>query len=329
VNLDKNKSTYFAVQVQYPQEYGDLINDMGAMAMEEFGCGGIEEFSLDEPRVDEILGERSYSGGDLPLSVIEEVEEVSLNSENQQFNYFFYGAEAQNQAHDFFEFLQLNFPQASSQLNELEEQDWNAEWKKHYAPIFINSKLEIVPSFFENYVSKSETQLIIEPGMGFGTGSHETTYLCLKLFTDYVYTINQNVLDFGSGSGILGLAACKLGQAKAVDLYDIDPEAMKNALVNQKLNELNHLDIRFLLPENKNQFKSNYNIVFANILLPVLKQERDSLIQLTSSQGYLILSGILNEQNQELIDYYIQSNQVNLIHQVSLNDWSAQIYQKK
>lgn len=329
MNLDKNKSTYFAVQVQYPNEYENLINDMGAMAMEEFGCGGIEEFSIDEPRVDEILGDRSYSGADLPLSVIEEVEKVSLDSENQHFKYFFYGAEARNQAHDFFEFLKLTFPQASSKLNELEEQDWNAEWKKHYAPIFIDSKLEIVPSFFENYISKSETQLIIEPGMGFGTGSHETTYLCLKLFTDYVHSKNLNVLDFGSGSGILGLAAAKLGQANFIDLYDIDPEAMKNALVNQQLNKLEQFEIRFLLPENKAQFQKNYNIVFANILLPVLKQERDSLIQLTSSQGYLILSGILNEQNQELIECYTQSNQVRLIHQASLNDWSAQIYQKK
>ncbi len=329
MNTEKIKTSYFEVQVQYPLQYEELINDMGLMAMEEFGCGGIEEFSLDEPQVDEILGERSYSGGDLPLSVLEEVEAVTLNSESQMYNYFFYGEEALRQAKSFLEFLELNFPQASMALNEKEEQDWNAEWKKHYSPIFINSNLEIVPSFYENYTSKSKNQLIIEPGMGFGTGSHETTFLCLKLFCDNVSKTNLKVLDFGSGSGILGLAAAKLNQSTSVDLFDIDPEAMKNAQVNLSINHLNNLDIRFLLPENRNQFLENYELVFANILLPVLKEERESLIKLTQDQGYLILSGILNEQAQELKDYFLATGQLILIEQASLNDWSAQIYQKR
>ena len=329
MNLEKNKASYFEVQVHYPTQYGELINDMGLMAMEEFGCGGIEEFSLDEPRVDEILGERSYSGGDLPISVLEEVEEVTLSSVAQKYNYFFYGEEASGQAKTFFEFLELNFPEASIALNEKEEQDWNAEWKKHYAPIFINSTLEIIPSFYENYSSKSENQLVIEPGMGFGTGSHETTFLCLKLFCDHVKTSNLNVLDFGSGSGILGLAAAKLNLSQSVDLFDIDPEAMNNALVNQTINKLQVKNIRFLLPENRSTFLENYNLVFANILLPVLKEERDALIKLTKTQGYLILSGILNEQAQELKDYFLQTNQLTLLEQASLNDWSTQIYLKK
>ncbi|MFZ4712987.1 MAG: 50S ribosomal protein L11 methyltransferase [Bacteriovoracaceae bacterium] len=328
MNKDKTETYYFEVQVNYPLQYGDLIDDMGHMAMSEFGCGGIEEFSLDEPKVDQILGERSYSGGDLPLEVLEEVEALTLKEKDQQYNYFFYGNGAEEESKEFFQFINLNFPLAQSARYQKAEQDWNMEWKKHYEPILINQKLEIVPAFFQDYKSQANCALYIEPGQGFGTGGHETTYLCLKLFCSLSEKESLATLDFGSGSGILGLAVLKMNLCQSLDLYDIDLEAMKNARVNLEINHLPEQKTRFLLPPEREKLQANYQLVFANILLPVLLLERDQLINYTEKDGHLILSGILNEQGKELQESYLSTGKVRLLEVVSKNDWSAQLYQR-
>lgn len=322
-----SQSYYFQLQAIYPPTYIEQIEDIGFMALQEFGCQGVEEFSLDEPRVDEILGERSYSGGDLPLEVLNEVEEVTLHSSSNQLSYYFYGDEAEELAKQFQEFLQLNFPETELNLLKKEQEDWNQEWKKHYKPIWVDQKLEIVPSFFQDYQSQADNKILIEPGMGFGTGSHETTYLCLKLFCSLKKNF-QDVLDFGCGSGILGLAVGLLEELKTLDLYDIDPEALNNARVNLKLNGVKENYTRFMLPEGRSSFLPEYDLVFANILLPVLKEERDNLIQLTKLQGQLILSGILNEQKEELKSYYLATGKVKLLNEFSQNDWAAVMFER-
>lgn len=294
-----------------------------AKAIHDYGALGIEEFSLSEAEVDEILGERSYSGGDLPQDVLDEVEDRVLKGPN---NYrFFFSEEAAAT-----EFLAVVKTEClcESQLESHETEDWNAEWKKHYAPIKVNNYLEIVPSWRQDYQSESREKIFIYPGMGFGTGSHETTFLCLKLFTENL--LNQKVetvLDFGSGSGILGLATFKFFPEAKVDFYDIDQEANKNCYQNAQTNDLQDHAFRLLLPEVREKLLPEYDVVFANILESILIQEKDALIAHTKPGGSLILSGLLKHQAANILQAYSASG-MKLISHLEKGDWAAILFQK-
>lgn len=302
-----------------PDQWSILQN----RAVVDFDCIGIEEFSLNEPEVDEILGDRSYSGGDLPFEVIEEVENKVLKGPN---NYRFFFSESKN-ADEFIRYAKKEFL-CESQIEEKKSEDWNAEWKKHYSPIRVNEILEIVPSWHKDYTSISQEKIYIYPGMGFGTGSHETTFLCLKLFTENVLNKNINtVLDFGSGSGILGLSALKLCPEVIVDFYDIDPEANKNCYQNAEINDLKNRSFRLLLPEYKNRLNLKYDVVFANILEVVLLSEKDSLISYTKENGFIILSGILRHQANAILEAYKNAG-LTLVKHIEKGDWSAILFQK-
>lgn len=289
-----------------------------AAALNDFGVLGIEEFSLSEAEVDEILGERSYSGGDLPETVIDEVEDTVLGRPN---NYRFFFDTNEN-ADAFLNFVRTNFL-CEAQLEKKATEDWNAEWKKHYSPIRVSDSLEIIPSWSKDYSSTTKEKIYIYPGMGFGTGSHETTFLCLKLFTEKLLEKEiKNVLDFGSGSGILGLSVFKFFSDARVDFYDIDPEANKNCFQNAETNSLENHAFRLLLPEVRDYLQSEYDVVFANILESILLFEKDALIGHTKISGYLILSGLLKHQAKGIIETY-SSQGMKLIEHSEKGDWAA------
>lgn len=292
-------------------------------AITNFNSLGIEEFSLSEEEVDNILGERSYSGGDLPINVLDEVEDRVLAG---PVNYRFFFSNEED-ATNFKLKVSTSFL-CESQLEEKESQDWNAEWKKHYSPIKVNDLLEIVPSWETTYSTTSREKILIYPGMGFGTGSHETTFLCLKLFTENLLTKNvQTCLDFGSGSGILGLSVFKFIPEAKVDFYDIDLEANKNCYQNAEINNLADKSFRLLLPEVRNKLQKEYDLVFANILENILIQEVDSLISHTKYGGHLILSGLLKHQGQGIIKLYTERG-LKLISHLEKGDWTAILLRK-
>jgi ribosomal protein L11 methyltransferase len=304
----------------HPESQG--WREFEADAMEKYSILGIEEFSLTEPEVDALLGERSYSGGDLPQEVLDEVEEKVLSKPT---NYrFFFDNEAA--AKTFLEDCQKNYL-AEVQLEKHQAQDWNAEWKKHYSPILVNSKLEIIPAWMADYKTQAEQKLLINPGMGFGTGSHETTFLCLRLFTEEFKTTPKDVLDFGSGSGILGLAVFKFFPQSEVDFYDIDPEANKNCFQNAELNDLQDSAFRLLLPDYRDRLKPEYDLVFANILESILYQEKTYLTQVTKTDGALILSGLLRHQVPGIIEAY-EACGMKLGRQLEKGDWAALYFTK-
>jgi ribosomal protein L11 methyltransferase len=292
-------------------------------AFDQYGATGIEEFSLDEPQVDALLGDRSYSGGDLPQAVLDEVEEKILAAPS---NYRFFFDQRDN-ATNFLHFCR-NKVLAEAQLEELDVQDWNAEWRKHYSPIMINEFFEVIPSWMTNYKSSAARSIFIYPGMGFGTGSHETTHLCLKLFTEELQSMDlKDVLDFGSGSGILGLSILKFKPLANVDFYDIDQEANKNCYENALINNLQGSNFRLLLPMVRERLLPRYDLVFANILESILLQERDFLVSSTKVNGHLILSGLLKQQVPNIISEY-QSAGLKLIKQADKGDWAALLFLK-
>lgn len=296
--------------------------NLESTAVEEFTALGVEEFSLSEAEVDAILGERAYSGGDIPESVLDEVESTVLGRPGN-FRFFFDSAE---NAQGFKNHCQKQVL-AEVQLEEHEQQDWNAEWKKHYAPILVNDKFEIIPSWMTDYKSKTAQNIYIYPGQGFGTGSHETTFLCLKLLTEELDFPLEHVLDFGSGSGILGLATFKFFPDAQVDFYDIDPEANKNCYQNAEINKLENFAFRLLLPEVREKLKPQYDLVFANILESILMMEKDYLVEVTRPNGGLILSGLLRPQVPGIIAAYTAMG-MTLKRQLEKGDWAALYFTK-
>lgn len=315
---------FWVVTVFHLQLPPEAVAGLEARALEDHDALGIEEFSLDEASVDEILGERSYSGGDLPLEVLEEVEQT-LAGRPQSFRFFFNSGES---AEAFQKTVATEFL-CETQLEKCLQEDWNAEWKKHYSPIRVNERLEILPAWHKGEAARSEKQIFIHPGMGFGTGSHETTFLCLKLFTEKVLDKKLNdVLDFGSGSGILGLAALLFFPNARVDFYDIDPEANKNCYQNAELNDLSERAFRLLLPEFRDRLLPSYELVFANILENILLAEKDALIAAVKPQGHLILSGLLRHQLQGIVDAY-SSTALKLVAREEKGDWGALLFRKE
>jgi ribosomal protein L11 methyltransferase len=314
---------FWVVTLFHFQPSPDQWGSVESMAINEFETMGIEEFSLNEAEVDAILGDRSYSGGDLPQSVLDEVENKVL-AEPVNYRFFFSDVDQATAFHEKIKTLFL----CESQLEKHQTQDWNAEWKKHYSPIRVNEKLEIIPSWNKDFSSTTEKQIFIYPGMGFGTGSHETTFLCLKLFTEKVLGKPiKTVLDFGSGSGILGLSVFKFYPDVRVDFYDIDPEANKNCYQNAEMNNLENHGFRLLLPEVRDKLLDEYDVVFANILESILTEERDALISHTKINGSLILSGLLKHQAENVLKLYTQKG-MKLISHLEKGDWAALILER-
>lgn len=315
--------TFWVVTLFHFQPSRPEREELEASAVNEFEALGIEEYSLSEPEVDALLGERSYSGGDLPDELIDEVEESVLNTP-QNYRFFFSSLDA---AEGFYTKVKAEHL-CESQLEEKEAQDWNLEWRKHYAPIKVNEKLEIIPSWSKDYKSQSEKQIYIYPGMGFGTGSHETTFLCLKLFTENLLNKPMNLcLDFGSGSGILGLAAFLFSDKVKVDFYDIDPEANKNCYQNAEINNLEERPFRLLLPEVREKLAQEYDVVFANILENILYLEKKELVRYTKPGGGLILSGLLRHQVDGIIDSYKKEGMI-LKSKLEKGDWAAILFER-
>lgn len=313
---------FWVVTLFHAESVSSDLSSLEALAVNDFETSGIEEYSLSEAEVDELLGERSYSGGDLPESVLDEVD-AAVKRGPRTVRFFF---EEESNARGFYDEIHSRVL-GESQIEKFPVEDWNAEWKKHYAPIIVNDQLAVIPAWQKENLPKTKELIAINPGMGFGTGSHETTFLCLKLFTEKVKAPVRTCLDFGSGSGILGLAVLKFYPDAEVDLYDIDPEANENARQNAEINNLSGHRFRLLLPEVRRELKSGYDVVFANILENVLRLEKDFLISRVNPGGSLILSGLLRHQAPGIRAEY--SRELEFVEVLEKGDWCALLFRRK
>lgn len=178
----------------------------------------------------------------------------------------------------------------------VEEQDWVRLTQSQFDPIRISDRLWIVPSWHEA-PNPDAICIALDPGLAFGTGSHPTTRLCLQ-WLEQVVTPGVSVLDYGCGSGILAIAAGKLG-ATPLEGVDIDPRAIESAAFNA---ENNAVTARFALAEKPSS--GSFDIVVANILANPLRALAPALVARVRPGGLLALSGILREQAEEIIAIY-------------------------
>ncbi len=203
-------------------------------------------------------------------------------------------------------------------LDALPDKDWEKVCLDNFKPKQIGDKLLICPSWIEPS-NKNLKVLTLDPGLAFGTGSHETTELCLSWLEKSDLT-DKTILDFGCGSGILGLAALKLG-AKHVFAIDIDEQALIATQNNAIANNINQNQITIAKPD----FLENpVDIILANILLKTLISLKQEFIKRLKIQGTLIVSGILLNQTEELINAF--SPDFNLVAMEVDAEWTMLVF---
>lgn len=199
-------------------------------------------------------------------------------------------------------FVQEQLPEAPVRFDELEDQAWERAWMDYYEPIQIADKFWIVPEWLEAPDAEA-TNIKLDPGLAFGTGNHASTFLCLQ-WLGSVDLKDKVVVDYGCGSGILGVAALLLG-AKKVYATDIDPQAVLATQQNAELNGV--LDRLYVgLPEEFNaEFKSQQaDVLVANILAAPLMALAPEFAKLLKADGQFALAGVIEEQVADVSEVY-------------------------
>lgn len=314
-----NEANFYQVTV-----FSDTsFEEIDQVAFETFSCDGVNDFSLDEAQVDEILGKDAFCGGDLPAELAARIEE-NVGQKNGK-TYVFFEDDAAERSEKFQEYLtahQIKF-ETQTQVT----QDWDAEWRKHYAPIEVTEDLRVVPAWMKDESREKKLEIYIDPGRGFGTGEHETTFLCLKHLSELeaAGVHFKESLDFGCGSGILGIAHLLYGGERC-DFVDIDKNALDNCLRNIELNlEGRDLAGSALILRERFSVEQTYDLVFANILEHVLISEKELILSTLKPGSRLIVSGILKEQEENILSHYQSLKHVKT-H--SKGDWLAVLFEK-
>ena len=202
--------------------------------------------------------------------------------------------------------------------------DWIEIWRKHYRPIELGNVL-ICPAWIERKPKEGQVEIIIDSNMAFGTGEHETTSMVISLMQNYVKNA-ETVIDVGTGSRILGIAAAKLG-AKKVVMTDIDYVAVKSAKHNCEINGVAdkcEVDLNNLL-DDKN---ITGDLVLANITADVLLILSESIPSRVKNGGVLIMSGIIKSRVNEVIDRY-SAIDFELVQRKDEGEWIALVMKKK
>ena len=211
------------------------------------------------------------------------------------------------------------------QVSERQEEDWANAWKEHYRPLRAGHKVVIAPPWHD-YTPESadEVVVILDPGMAFGTGTHPSSRLCLMGLEENIKPGNT-VLDVGTGSGILAIAAAKLG-ASTVDAVDIEPVAVRSTKENAERNgvlDLIRVAEGSVAPDGP--FVGPYDIVLANIISRVLIELSHGLGKSVKPGGTLVLAGII-EGRELLVRETFEPRGFQLIHRQQIEDWVGLTY---
>jgi len=209
------------------------------------------------------------------------------------------------------------------------DEDWSASWKTNFKPIRVGRRLVILPTWEEAPPKRDDdVTLLIDPGMAFGTGGHETTRLCLEVLENIMdnmpFMLTPSLLDLGTGSGILAIAAVKLGAGRVCAL-DTDPQAVEVARENFVLNDVADQIECGVTPIES--FAGTFDVILANILAEELARLAPSLIDHLKTGGFLVLSGILAEKESLVFKAFL-SNNLEYIETRSDGEWVAMLYKK-
>ena len=213
------------------------------------------------------------------------------------------------------ESFKINF-----RIKKIKHENWNQIWESNFNPVVISKNCIVRSTFHPKYNLKHE--IIINPKMSFGTGHHETTYLCLKELLNIKSFVSLKFLDYGCGTGILSILAEKL-KAKQIDAVDTDIKSIKNALENIKINNCKKIN---LIKGDINQLNTKmYDIIVSNLEKNTLLKYIKNFKKLLKIKGVLILSGYLSQDFLE-IKNCCEKNNLILLQKKNKNNWMLTKY---
>jgi ribosomal protein L11 methyltransferase len=212
----------------------------------------------------------------------------------------------------------------------IKKEDWAEVWKKYFDIITISERLVIKPSWLEYAATPEQVIVEIDPGMSFGTGQHATTSFCLRMIDRLADDPEVNsLLDAGCGSGILSIAAAKLGYLP-IHAFDIDPDAVKIAHENLADNAINN-NIVDPVTVPIDQFNADgtltYDLVVANILGHILVTNREKIFNMVKPGGYLILAGILSTEFKQMTGVFLD---LGLVEEFTFTEkeWTSGLFKR-
>lgn len=209
--------------------------------------------------------------------------------------------------------------------SKIKNEDWANEWKKYYKPTKVGKNFIIKPTWEEYDLSENEVMIELDPGMAFGTGTHETTALCLEAL-EKLELKDKLVFDIGSGSGILSVGALKLG-AKKVEAVDIDILGVEATLDNAKLNKV---EDRIIVHHGDlcEKLNSKADVIVANILAHILVKLLGDISKFIKDDGIFVGSGIIDSKYKDVEDALIESN-FEILEVNKNKDWVCVIARRK
>lgn len=209
-------------------------------------------------------------------------------------------------------------------LTRLRHRDWAAAWKHHFKPLEIGGRVLVKPSWSARRGRRGQVVLVVDPGLSFGTGHHPTTAFCLEqVVLRRVAGARQAFLDIGTGSGILAMAAARLGY-HPVTAFDCDPEAVRVARGNARANgvleriRFSRGDVRHLCLAPSRR----YHLVCANLIANLLLEERDRIVAQVAKGGCLVLAGILRNEFEQVVNHYKAAG-LRLVASRAKNEWRS------
>jgi len=208
-------------------------------------------------------------------------------------------------------------------VQRLRAQDWAESWKRHFHPLDIGGRLLIRPSWSKRRPRKGQVVMVLDPGLSFGTGQHATTRFCLEqIVRDRRRANQQSFLDVGTGSGILAIAAAKMGY-RPVHAFDIDPDAVAVAIQNSRKNSvikqgrIQRRDVAQIgIPRHR------YDLVCANLIYDALLENKTQIIAQLKSGGTLLLAGILRSQFKAVAKAYTGAG-LELVSKQTKGEWKS------
>lgn len=206
----------------------------------------------------------------------------------------------------------------------VDDADWNENWKKYFKAFEIGNRLAVCPSWEDYNNVDNRTVISLDPGAAFGTGSHATTSLCLEILEKRV-TPNTTVLDIGTGSGILAIAADLLGAKSAIGV-DIDAQSVKTAIANAEINGVSE-KTEFLVGDLADKISGKYDIVCANIVADVVMRLFDNVANFMKDDGILIVSGIIDMRSAEVEKSAIEHG-FTITESLMREEWHAYVLTK-
>lgn len=203
-----------------------------------------------------------------------------------------------------------------------DDEDWQDEWKKYFHTVNITDNIVIKPSWDEYEPSDNEIVVEIDPGLAFGTGTHETTSLCVEFLEKYAQN-KKKLLDIGCGSGILMLIGKKLGVEKVVGI-DIDEKVNDVVLENFSKNRIND-NFKVIIGNLVDNVNEKYDLVVSNILLDVLEKLLEDIEKILEKDATVIFSGILNEKEEAFLKKAKNYN-LKQIDRKEKNNWVSLVF---